>query len=110
MRVIFDAGCGLGYKAAWFAELAPKSLVIGMDYSRAAEQAAIQYRNNHNLYFIQGDIANTGFKTGSISFISCDQVIMHTKTPNVRFTSFQEYVERMKVRSLVIFMLKSTAT
>lgn len=33
---IFDAGCGLGYKAAWFAELAPHALVIGMDFSEAA--------------------------------------------------------------------------
>ncbi len=40
---IFDAGCGLGYKAAWFARLAPHALVIGMDYSDAARQAAQNY-------------------------------------------------------------------
>ena len=39
-RVIFDAGCGLGYKAAWFAKLAPNSIVIGMDFSEAAKIAA----------------------------------------------------------------------
>lgn len=38
--VVFDAGCGLGYKAAWFARLAPHALIIGMDFSDAAQQAA----------------------------------------------------------------------
>jgi SAM-dependent methyltransferase len=37
-NVIFDAGCGLGYKAAWFAKLAPRALVIGMDYSDLAPE------------------------------------------------------------------------
>ena len=27
-NVILDAGCGLGYKAAWFAKLNPKATVI----------------------------------------------------------------------------------
>ena len=27
---ILDAGCGLGFKAAWFASLSPNSKVIGM--------------------------------------------------------------------------------
>lgn len=33
--VILDAGCGLGYKAKWFAELSPTTLVLAMDYSDA---------------------------------------------------------------------------
>ena len=33
---ILDAGCGLGYKAAWFAKLAPTSKVIGIDFSSAS--------------------------------------------------------------------------
>src|SRR5579862_194874 len=47
-QVIFDAGCGLGYKAAWFAELAPHALVIGMDFSDAAAQAARNYGSLDN--------------------------------------------------------------
>lgn len=77
-RVVFDAGCGLGYKAAWFAELAPESLVIGMDFSDASLQAAQNYSHLPNLFFIKGDIAKTPFEDGSIDFVSCDQVIMHT--------------------------------
>lgn len=83
--VIFDAGCGLGYKAAWFARLAPESLVIGMDFSDAAQQAARLYADLPNLFFIQGDIADTGFADGSIDYVSCDQVIMHTEDPERTF-------------------------
>lgn len=85
-KVIFDAGCGLGYKAAWFAVLAPHATVIGMDFSDAAQQAAQAYAELPNLFFIQGDIADTGFRTGSIDYTSCDQVIMHTELPEATFT------------------------
>lgn len=84
-NVIFDAGCGLGYKAAWFAELAPESLVIGMDFSDAARQAAQNYRQLPNLFFVRGDIANTPFPDASFDYVSCDQVIMHTQNPDQTF-------------------------
>jgi SAM-dependent methyltransferase len=84
-NVIFDAGCGLGYKAAWFAELAPHALVIGMDFSDAARQAARNYASLSNLVFIQGDIAATGFAAGGVDYASCDQVIMHTESPEKTF-------------------------
>ncbi len=83
--VIFDAGCGLGYKAAWFASLAPHALVIGMDYSAAAAQAAEAYTDVPNLVFLRGDIARTGFAGGSVGYVSCDQVIMHTEDPEATF-------------------------
>lgn len=83
--VIFDAGCGLGYKAAWFAELAPNSLVIGMDFSEAARHAARNYADIPNLFFLQGDIARTSFKGSSIDYVSCDQVIQHTQDPDATF-------------------------
>jgi ubiquinone/menaquinone biosynthesis C-methylase UbiE len=84
-KVIFDAGCGLGYKAAWFAKLAPDSLVIGMDFSDAAKLAADTYKELENLIFIQGDISRTRFLDGSIDYVSCDQVIMHTQNPDKTF-------------------------
>ena len=82
---IFDAGCGLGFKAAWFAELAPHALVIGMDFSEAAAHAAARYRDLPNLMFVRGDIAKTGFADGVIDYTSCDQVIMHTEVPEETF-------------------------
>ena len=84
-QVIIDAGCGIGYKAAWFAKLAPSSTVIGIDFSEAALIAAKKYKNVPNLFFVRGDIANTGLKPGSIDYVSCDQVIHHTEVPEKTF-------------------------
>ena len=84
-KIIFDAGCGLGYKAAWFAQLAPDSLVIGMDFSDAAKLAADTYKGLDNLFFIQGDISGTRFLDGSFDYVNCDQVIMHTQNPDETF-------------------------
>jgi len=83
---ILDAGCGLGYKSAWFAELAPECTVIGMDFSDAAYHAANNYKHIANLYFIKGDIANSGIKEGAIDYISCDQVLHHTEDPARTFS------------------------
>jgi SAM-dependent methyltransferase len=93
-NVIFDAGCGLGYKAAWFAELAPHALVVGMDFSEAAQQAARNYGTFPNLFFIQGDIAATGFGDGEVDYVSCDQVIMHTESPERTFAELARIVSR----------------
>jgi ubiquinone/menaquinone biosynthesis C-methylase UbiE len=92
--VIFDAGCGLGYKAAWFAKLAPHALVIGMDFSDAAAQAARNYRELDNLFFLQGDIAHTGLKSASVHYVSCDQVIMHTENPERTFAELARITPR----------------
>jgi ubiquinone/menaquinone biosynthesis C-methylase UbiE len=92
--VILDAGCGLGYKAAWFATLAPHALVIGMDFSDAASLAARTYADLPNLYFIQGDIAATDLRTGSVDYVSCDQVIMHTQDPERTFTELARIASR----------------
>lgn len=85
-EVVFDAGCGLGYKAAWFAHLSPQTLVVGMDFSEAAQQAAVAYADVPNLFFVRGDIAKTGVADGAIDFVSCDQVIMHTERPEATFS------------------------
>lgn len=84
-RIIVDAGCGLGYKAAWFARLAPEALVVGIDYSGAAKQASEMFGDLDNLFFLQGDIARTPFKDGAVDYVSCDQVIMHTEDPEATF-------------------------
>ena len=93
-NVIFDAGCGLGYKASWFAELAPESLIIGMDFSEAALQAAYNYGHIPNLFFIKGDIAKTTFPDSSIDYVSCDQVIMHTQNPDLTFAELTRIIRK----------------
>ena len=92
-KYILDAGCGLGYKAKWFADLSPNSIVIAMDISDACEIAAKNYKDTKNLFFIRGDIANTPFIDNSIDYVSCDQVIMHTQVPE---NTFKELVRVMK--------------
>ena len=92
--VIFDAGCGLGYKAAWFAELAPHAVVIGMDFSQAAELAATRYAHLKNLFFVRGNIAKTGFRDGAVTYSSCDQVIMHTEDPEATFAELARITDR----------------
>lgn len=93
-EVIFDAGCGLGYKAAWFAKLAPQALVIGMDFSAAASQAAKNYKDVSNLFFMQGDIAATGLKSSCVTYVSCDQVIMHTENPESTFAELARICQK----------------
>jgi ubiquinone/menaquinone biosynthesis C-methylase UbiE len=82
---IIDTGCGLGYKAAWFAKLAPHALVLGVDISDAISVAAERFKDVPNLFFFKGDIASTGIKDGVIDFTVCDQVIMHTEEPEKTF-------------------------
>jgi len=92
--VVIDAGCGLGYKAAWFARLAPHALVIGMDYSDAALLAAQNYATIANLFFVRGDIARTGLRDGSVDYASCDQTIMHTESPERTFGELARITRR----------------
>jgi ubiquinone/menaquinone biosynthesis C-methylase UbiE len=82
-KIIFDAGCGLGYKAKWFADLAPSALVIGMDFSEAVYLAAKNYVHTKNLFFIRGDLADTFLKDNVIDYVSFDQVMMHTEEPEI---------------------------
>ena len=105
-EVIFDGGCGLGYKAAWLAELAPHALVIGMDFSEAAQHAAETYAALPNLYFIQGDIAATGLRDGVVDYVNCDQVIMHTEDPEVAFAELVRIARKPKGEVACYFYAK----
>jgi SAM-dependent methyltransferase len=89
-NVIIDTGCGLGYKAAWFAKLAPHCIVLGVDISDSIFIAAKNYKDLSNLFFFKGDIAKTGIKKGVVDFTVCDQVIMHTESPEETFSHLCE--------------------
>tara|TARA_Y100000589_G_scaffold149767_1_gene142938 strand:- start:818 stop:1795 length:978 start_codon:yes stop_codon:yes gene_type:complete len=84
-KVIFDAGSGQGVMTAWFANLAPQAIVIGMDFSEAVRQAAEIYSSIPNLFFVKGDIASSGLRDGVVDYVNCDQVIMHTEDPEGTF-------------------------
>lgn len=89
-KIIIDAGCGLGYKAEWFAKLSPGSTVIGIDFSEAVYIAAHKYTSVPNLLFVHEDIANTNIKKGIVDYVSCDQVIHHTENPGQTFAHLSE--------------------
>lgn len=89
-KYIIDTGCGLGYKAAWFAELAPHATVIGIDISDSVYFAAKNFKHLPNLYYMQGDIAHTNLKSNTIDFVLCDQVIMHTENPEKTFAHLSD--------------------
>lgn len=106
-KTIIDTGCGLGYKAAWFAELAPHALVLGVDISEAAKIAANNYKHLANLYFYQADIANTGIKEGVIDFTVCDQVIMHTEVPEITFAHLTSITSKKGEFACYVYRKKS---
>lgn len=93
-EVIVDAGCGPGYKAAWFARLAPESIVVAMDLSESIFRAADRYGDRPNMLFVRGDIANTPFKDDAIGLVSCDQVLHHTIDPPATAREFRRIIAK----------------
>ncbi|RAP27572.1 class I SAM-dependent methyltransferase [Candidatus Marinamargulisbacteria bacterium SCGC AG-333-B06] len=104
--VILDAGCGLGYKAAWFARLNPNATVIGMDISESVIIAAEKYKDLSNLIFIQGDLAKTGLEDSCIDYLSCDQVLHHTENPNNTLKEFSRITKTEKEMALYVYKKK----
>lgn len=104
---IIDTGCGLGYKAAWFAKLAPHATVFGIDISSSCKIAAKTYKSVDNLYFLQGDIANTGFKDNVLDFTVCDQVIMHTESPEETFSHLTSITKKNGTFACYVYRKKA---
>ena len=92
--LVIDAGCGKGYKAAWFAKLSPHSTVIGVDFSTSVFEAADRYQDIENLYFIQSDIANLPLNESCADFINCDQVVHHTPDPPKTIKEFRRVLKK----------------
>ena len=106
-NLVLDAGCGLGYKAAWFAGLSPKTIIIAMDYSESIFLAAERYKNIKNLVFIKGDISKTKFKSNSFDFISCDQVLHHTKSPPKTLKEFHRITKNTGLLNTYVYSKKA---
>ena len=106
-KVILDAGCGLGYKAKWFADLSPNSLVIAMDYSDSVFLAAKNYFDTPNLVFVKNDIANTNIKSCSIDYISCNQVIHHTENPQKTMMELSRILKPGSELAVYVYAKKS---
>lgn len=105
--IILDAGCGLGYKAAWFSELAPHATVIGMDISEGCEIGSQHFSGRPNLIFVRGDIARTQLNASVIDFISCDQVLQHTESPIDTLREFRRIIA--KTGELAVYVYRKKA-
>jgi ubiquinone/menaquinone biosynthesis C-methylase UbiE len=92
-NLILDAGCGLGYKAAWFAKMNRNALVVAMDYSDSIFLAYERYKNERNMIFVKGDIADTPFESRTFDFINCDQVLHHTENPPLTCQEFNRILK-----------------
>ena len=106
-NVIFDAGCGLGYKAAWFAGDSRRNRLLSEWISPTQRDwAAVAYADLPNLYFVQGDIAATGIANGAVDYASCDQVIMHTEDPERTFSELARITEPVRGQVACYFYAK----
>ncbi len=107
-RYVLDAGSGTCYKAAWFAELSPSTVVIAADISDAILNASQYYKKIGNLFFVQCDISSMPFwNKGVFDYVSCDQVIHHTADP---FRTFQELVRlTAENRELAVYVYRKKA-
>jgi SAM-dependent methyltransferase len=106
-KMVLDAGSGLGYKANWFAKLAPKSTIVGMDFSDSIELAAQRYKHTENLVFMHCDIAKTPFKDQIFDLISCDQVLHHTISPLDTLKEFHRVAGRDAVLNTYVYRKKA---
>jgi len=92
-NLILDAGCGLGYKAAWFAKMNPNAIVVAMDYSDSIFLAYERYQNEPNMIFVKGNIAATPFQDQIFDLINCDQVLHHTESPPLTCQEFKRILK-----------------
>ena len=83
---VLDAGAGKAGKASWFSQLSPSTLIVAADISDSIVAASEYYKSCDNLLFIQCDIADMPFFPDNyFDYVSCDQVIHHTKEPPKTF-------------------------
>jgi SAM-dependent methyltransferase/uncharacterized protein YbaR (Trm112 family) len=76
-RRILDAGTGPGLCAARCARLSGAH-VVGMDLSDSVTAARRQHGALANLDYVQGDILNPPFTSGTFDLVVADQVLHHT--------------------------------
>jgi SAM-dependent methyltransferase len=99
-KFILDAGCGTGWASKWFAELSPKASIFAVDISKSVRAAKNNLKSHKNVSVIQADINFLPFKKGFFDFISCDQVLHHTKNPE---RTFRKLISHLKPGGFLAF-------
>lgn len=106
-KTVLDAGCGLGYKAAWLASMNREATVVAMDISDAVFQARERYGNEPNIVFVKGDISSTPFRDGVFDFVSCDQVLHHTENPPSTLVEFRRICRAGAILNAYVYARKA---
>lgn len=88
---ILDAGCGLGRDSQYFAELNPSANIVAVDQSPMAVKENIK-RLPLNCDVRRKDIITMKLAE-KFDFISCDQVIHHTPSPNKTLINLMSHLK-----------------
>jgi len=106
-RIVLEAGTGTGGDAARFAELAPHSVVVGLDLSGAIEVAQREFGDLPNVNFVQADLMRPPVRPAQFDFVSSDQVIHHTPDAPRAFATLAERVRPGGHLAVYVYKVKA---
>lgn len=84
-KLVLDAGCGNGRYTNIAREYGGE--VIGIDLSRAVDEAFKNLKGERKIHFVQGDLFKLPFKKETFDFIFSNGVLMHTGNARLAFHS-----------------------
>lgn len=84
-KLLLDAGCGNGRYTNIAREYGAE--VVGIDLSRAVDEAFKNLKNDPKIHFVQGDLFKLPFKKRTFDFIFSNGVLMHTGDAKKAFLS-----------------------
>lgn len=89
---VLDVGCGSGR----FVEIALNAgaKVVALDYSSAVDACKSNFKNNQNLFIVQGDIYELPFDLDTFSYIYSLGVLQHTPDPQKAFKALPELLKK----------------
>jgi len=106
-QMVLEAGTGTGGDAARFAELAPHSMVVGLDLSGAIDIAQRELGDLQNAHFVQADLMRPPVRRAQFDFVSSDQVIHHTPDAPRAFATLAERVRAGGHLAVYVYKVKA---
>ncbi len=92
LRMILDAGTGLGAKVETICRISPGTVVIGVDFSESVGPAFANTRHYPNAHIVQADLHRLPFREGIFDLIVSDGVLHHTPDPQEAFKALIPYL------------------
>jgi SAM-dependent methyltransferase len=84
-KLLLDGGCGNGRYSKVAREYGAE--VVGIDLSRAIDEAFENFKGDPKAHFVQGDLFKLPFKNKAFDFIFSNGVLMHTGNAKRAFLS-----------------------